>query len=353
MTSWTRIASASGSRTLRTTSRSDSRLMRVSAIVVAFGKDALLEDCLRSLDAALEAVEGETEVIVVLNRISDTARRELESSAQPRVLVDTGDNLGFAGGVAAGLARARGEWVAIINDDCVVEPEALAELLRAGSAGEDIGSVAAQILFAGAGGTINSAGIEVDELGVAHERLLGQPAAGSENEVVEVFGASGAAALYRRAMLEGVGGFDQSFFAYLEDADLAWRARMHGWRCVYAPRAVARHHHSETLGHRSSPKYYLVGRNRVRMLAKNATGAQLRRHGLSMIVYDLLYLTYVAATARTLAPLRGRLRGLREWGSYRSCGVPHRRAVRLRPPPGLRAALERDRAYGQTRPTTP
>lgn len=108
-------------------------------------------------------------------------------------------------------------------------------MLSAGEEGEDIGSVAAQVRFAERVDMINSAGIEVDELGIAYERLLGEPAAASEADVVDVFGASGGAGLFRRAKLDAVDEFDESFFAYLEDADLAWRARMQGWRSVYRP----------------------------------------------------------------------------------------------------------------------
>jgi GT2 family glycosyltransferase len=319
---------------------------RVSAIVLAFGKEALLDACLRSLDLALAEIAGPTELIVVVNRLSAEGRRQLERSTRDHVVVDPGRNLGFAGGVVAGLERARGDWIALVNDDCLVEPDALAELLAAGEQSDEIGSIAAQIRFAERADTINSAGLEVDELGVAYERLLGRPVSTSESEVVDVFGASGGAGLFRRAMLDSVAGFDESFFAYLEDADLAWRARMHGWRSVYAPRAVVEHHHSATLGHRSSEKYFLVGRNRVRMLAKNATRSQLLRRGPSIVAYDLAYVAFVAARARTLAPLRGRLSGLSEWRSYRAAGQPHRRPIRLAPSPGIRAALRRDRAYG-------
>jgi GT2 family glycosyltransferase len=314
----------------------------VSAIVVAFGKEAQLERCLRSLDTALAAVAGGSEAIVVLNQASDETRRLI---GETRIVVDPGRNLGFAGGVAAGLSRARGEWIALVNDDCLVDEGAVVELLAAGANAPDIGSVAAQIRFAGRPDTINSAGIEIDELGVAYERLLGE-AASAATDVEEVFGASAGAALYRRSMLEAVGGFDTSFFAYLEDADLAWRARMGGWRSVYAPGAVVLHDHSATLGHRSRQKYFLVGRNRVRMLAKNATRAQLLRHGAAMATYDLAYVLYVAARSGTLAPLSGRLRGLREWHTYRSAGAPLRRAAALARFRGLRAALQRDQAYG-------
>jgi GT2 family glycosyltransferase len=303
-------------------------LVRLSAIVVAYGKEELLGGCLESLEAALARVDGETELIVVVN--------------------DDETNLGFAGGVAAGLADAHGEWIALVNDDCTVEPDALTELLAAAAGRPDVGSVAAQVRFAGDEATINSAGLEIDELGVARERRLGEPVAEIDDEVVAVFGASAALALYRRAMLDAVGGLDTSFFAYLEDADLAWRARMAGWSCVLAPRAIGIHRHSATLGHGSKAKHLLVGRNRVRMLAKNASGRQLRRRLPAIVAYDLLYVAHAAVADRTLAPLDGRLRGIGDWRSYRRAGRARRREIELSPAPGVRAARRRTRVYRTT-----
>lgn len=317
----------------------------MSAVVLAYGKEALLREGLRALVPALERVPGEAELIVVGNQLSDEGRRVLRDTVPDAVLIEPGRNLGFAAGVTAALEQARGEWVALVNDDCVVEPESLAELLAAGAQGAGIGSVAAQVRFAARPEIINSAGLEIDELGIAYERLLGAPVTTSAPDTVEVFGASGATALYRRSMIDAVGGFDESFFAYLEDADLAWRARMRGWRCLYAPRAVSFHHHSVSLGHSSSGKHFLVGRNRVRMLAKNATTAQLVRWGLVMFCYDLAYVVFVAARGSTLAPLRGRLRGLREWRRYRAVGSADRTPVGLAAPTGLREALRRNRVY--------
>ena len=134
-------------------------------------------------------------------------------------------------------------------------------------------------------------------------------------------------------MLEQIGGFDDSFFFALEDADVAWRAQMQGWRCLYVPAAVVHHHHGATIAairKGSSLKQFHVGRNRVRMLAKNADAGQLRRYGLAMIGYDLAYVAFAAVTERTLAPLRGRVQGLREWrlpragarGGRWSCRLP-------------------------------
>jgi GT2 family glycosyltransferase len=312
-------------------------VVRLSAIVVAFGDETVREECLSRLSAGLARVDGGTELIVVANDGVGTARPGLTTVAGHA-------ELGFAGGVEAGLAVARGEWIALVNDDCAVEPDALGELLAAAALDPRIGSVAAQIRFAARPDTINSAGIDVDELGVARERRVGEPAGACETDPVEVFGASAALGLYRRAMLDEVGGLDPSFFAYLEDADLAWRARTAGWHCVLAPRAVAYHRHSPTLGHGSSAKHLLVGRNRVRLLARNATRRQLRRQLLRIVAYDLLYVGYSGVTGRTAAPLAGRLRGLREWRSDRAAaGAP--REVRLSRPPGFRAALRRNRAY--------
>jgi len=81
------------------------------------------------------------------------------------------------------------------------------------------------------------------------------------------------------------------------------------------------------------------------MLAKNATSAQLRRHGAAMIAYDLAYVSYAALRAGTLAPLRGRLDGIRDWRRYRALGRGTRRPVGFSPTGGLRTALRRDRAY--------
>src|SRR4029077_744727 len=124
-----------------------------------------------------------------------------------------------------------------------------------------------------------------------------------DREVVEVFGASATLALYRRAMLDAVGGLDVSFFAYLEDADLAWRARMAGWTCLLAPRAVGLHRHSVTLGHGSKAQHVCVWRDRVRVRATNAARRQLRRKLPAIVGYDLLYVTHAAVADRTLAPL--------------------------------------------------
>jgi GT2 family glycosyltransferase len=253
-------------------------------------------------------------------------------------------NRGYAGGLNAGLQIAGGEWILTVGDDATVQPGAVAAMLAAGSTASDVGAVAAKMLFADPrrDRIINSAGLEIDRLGIAVDRLIGAPEDSGEHGLTEVFGVSGGAALYRRRMLDDIGGFDATFGVYLEDADIAWRARIGGWRSLYEPAAVVLHHHSATTRHRSDYKSFHVGRNRVRMLARNATTSHLVRYAPLMLLYDLAYVAYGLAVDRTTAPLRGRARGVLEWRRYRAGFA--RRDVQLAPVRGLRAALRRNAA---------
>jgi GT2 family glycosyltransferase len=312
---------------------------------VTYRRPQLLLDCLGSITEAASDLDEHTEILVVDNGSGDETADLVRNRFPEAQLLVVEENIGFTPAVMRGIQCARGEWIALFNDDVVVERGALRELLAAARSDDSIGSVAAQLRFASRPNLINSAGIEVDQLGVAADRLLGRSIDESEREPTEVFGVSGGAALYRARMLDEVGGFDESFFAYLEDVDVAWRARMCGWRAFYAPAAVAYHHHSATLIHGSPLKHFLVGRNRLRLLAKNATRRQLTRFAVRMFTYDIAYVAFIGYRQRTLAPLRGRLSGARDWRRYRRAGAGARRPVPLARPLGLRAALARNRAW--------
>jgi GT2 family glycosyltransferase len=309
----------------------------VSAIVVTQHGGPLLDACLAALRTALAPLGPEAELIVVDNSAAGI------DAGEARV-VGEGRNLGFAGGVVRGLEAAAGDWVLLVNDDAEVEPGAVQALLAAGRAAPSTGTVTGQVRFHARPDVINTAGLVVDRLGVAYDRLAGAPARDG-GPVEEVFGASACVALYRRAMLDAIGGFDASFFAFGEDADVAWRARTAGWSCLYVPASVAYHHGSATAGEASPCKYFLVGRNRMRLLAKNATRGQLARWGCAMALYDIAYVLFVSVTDRTLSPLRGRLAGLREWRRYRRAGAGARGPAPLAPPTGALGAWRQRKAY--------
>lgn len=316
----------------------------ISLIVLAYRQREPLARCLDACVAAVAMVPELAELIVVDNGgLADFVRDCCPQAA----IIEPGENLGYAGGVQRGVAAARGTWIALVNDDVYLEAPALAALVAAGEADPRIGAVAAQVRFASAPDQINSAGIEVNTLGGASERFAGRPLSAA-TAAGPVFGASGSVVLYRAAMLEAIGGFDERFFAYLEDVDVAWRAQAAGWRAWYEPAAVAYHEGSASTGARAPQKYFLVGRNRVRLLARNATRRQIITALPGIALYDSAYVIYVALSDRTLAPLRGRLTGLREWRSFRRETNALRREVALTP--ALRGILEAwrmHRAYGR------
>ncbi|MGH2841705.1 MAG: glycosyltransferase family 2 protein, partial [Solirubrobacteraceae bacterium] len=296
----------------------------VSVVVVNHNGREWLRPCLESVRAALAATDAAAEVIVIDNASTDGSRDMLKDAFADVRVIAAETNVGFAGGAQIAIDESAGDWLFFVNNDAVVGRSAIAALLAEARRHADVGALAAQMRFAQRPEVVNSAGIEIDRLGSAIDVGLGTSAACLPQAPTEIFGASAGAALYRRAMLDQVGGFDASFFMYLEDADLAWRARARGWRCLQVPGAVVLHEHSRSAGHRSDFKYFLVGRNRMRMLAKNATAGHLARYWPAIALYDLAYVSYALAVDRSTAPLRGRVAGLREWRRYRVRGRPRR-----------------------------
>ena len=286
----------------------------VSVVIVTWNGLAHLETCLPAVLAQRLNSGDSLELIVVDNASSDGSIPFLEKFAERdgRVrLVRNASNLGFAGPNNQGIDVARGEFVATLNNDTLPEPDWLATLLDVARTDARIGSVASRMVFAHAPGIVQSAGISIDRAAIAWDRHVGLELSASDARVTEVFGASAGAALYRREMLQALGGFDARFFLYLEDVDLAWRARLAGWRAVHAPDGVVRHAHSASAVEGSPFKNWHLGRNKVWTTVKCYPGTGLRRYLAAVMAYDLASLPYTMATKRDASPLTGRLSALR------------------------------------------
>lgn len=225
-------------------------------------------------------------------------------------LIRNAHNNGFAPACNQGLALCSAPWVVMLNNDTRPEAAWLQQLLEAAHSGERVGMVASKMLRSQQPNQIDSAGIAVDWTGIAWDWRGGEPDQPDERAIVEIFGPCGGAALYARSLLESLGGFDEAFFAYLEDVDLAWRARLLGWRCLFQPQARLLHAHSSTLGDASPFKRFLLGRNKVWLLAKNLPDRDLAAHWPAIVGYDALAVGYAAARRGDFAALRGRLAGL-------------------------------------------
>ena len=149
------------------------------------------------------------------------------------------ENLGFAGGVNAGLRAARGDLLLLINDDAFVEPSFVAALLDVMTQRPDIGAAGGVLLLAHRPTIVASAGIRVRRDWLALDVWPGRRADELPTDPQPIMGASGGAALYRRGLLEDIGLMEPNFFNYLEDVDLAWRALLRGWQTVVSQHAHA------------------------------------------------------------------------------------------------------------------
>lgn len=243
--------------------------IRVTVAIPTLAADSKLADCVASLAAQ---TRRDVAVVVVDNSGRQLARRRLEARDNLRV-IENEANVGFGAAINQVYRGSSCPYLATLNDDATADPEWLDELVATLEAAPAAGMCASQVRLLGSG-KIDSAGMLICADGSSKQRgHLDDPA--KYGAVQEVLLPSGSAALYRRAMLDEIGGFDEDFFLYCEDTDLGLRARWAGWSCLYAPRAVVRHHYSHTAGRATPLKAYYVERNRLFVLAKNFPAADL------------------------------------------------------------------------------
>ncbi len=278
----------------------------ISVIIVNFNGIKYLEQCLSSL--ALQTF-CDYEVIVVDNASSDGSLAYLEEYFPDAKLVQSRENLGFAGGVNAGIRVASGEYIMTLNNDTRVDPDCLFQLLAAMDQDESVGMVAAKMLFFDR--RINSTGICISRSGAAWDRGMYEEDTGQYDRIEEVFGPCGGAALYRRLMLEEVGLFDEDFFLYMEDVDLAFRARLLGWRCVYTHHARVYHIHGGTAGIGSELAVYYGNRNILWYVLKDYPARILITSLPWIIGRNLAVIPYYMIKGRGLAILKSKIGALR------------------------------------------
>lgn len=238
----------------------------VTVIVVNWNNRDLLRECLFSLR---RQTYTNFHIIVVDNGSRDGSLQMLDGEFGGfAYLIKNTRNFGFCRAVNQGIRASKSDYVALLNNDAEAHPAWLEEMVRAVERTNDIGMCAAKILKYDQPEIIDKVGHLMYPDGQNRGRGTGQVDRGQFDADEEAFFPDGCAALYRRAVFETAGMFDEDFFAYGDDAEMGMRARLAGWRTVYAPRAVVYHHHSQTLGAYSPEKIFFVERNRLWLAIK-------------------------------------------------------------------------------------
>jgi hypothetical protein len=251
-----------------------SELPQVSIIIPHHAGTEILLACLASI--ASDPSYPASETVIVDNGSSDGSVEEARRRFPGIRVIRLEKNQGYAGGCNRGIEATRGKYLLFLNNDTELEPGWLRELVRAAEADPGVGACQPKIRslreparfeYAGAAGGL----MDVYCYPFSRGRLMDhvEEDRGQYDDAAEIFWASGVCMLVRRSALEQTGAFDEVFFAYMEEIDLCWRLRLHGFRSVYVPGAVVYHIGGYSLDKRVLKRMYLNHRNSLSMLLKN------------------------------------------------------------------------------------
>jgi GT2 family glycosyltransferase len=275
----------------------------ISIVLPNYNGARFIESCLRSLQSQTYT---KIEIVVVDNASKDQSAEIIRAVAPEAILLREAHNLGFAGGANAGIRACHGEWIAILNNDTEAAEDWLAECINAMQRQPDATFLAGRILEFSDRGRLFSAGDCYLRAGIGYRRGQERRDCEEFQRECEIFAASGCASLFRRTVLEEMNGYDEDFFAYLEDVDLGLRLQAAGYRGYYVPQAKVYHHGAGTSGGEFSPlAVRLRTRNSLLLLLKSVP-AMIALRCLPMIfAAQASWLFRVIAHKRLISYLRG------------------------------------------------
>jgi GT2 family glycosyltransferase len=245
----------------------------ISIIIVNWNGARHLPACLNALRAQ---ADRDFEVIVADNASRDESRQLLARDYAEVKVVALPENRGFTGGNNAGIRAAHGEFIILLNNDTEVDPHWLEEIRATFERHPEAGLVASKMKLFDHRDTFHTAGDFYRLDGIPGNRGVWEVDRGQYDREEYVFSACGGSAAYRKAMLDQIGLLDEDFFYSCEDIDLAWRAQLAGWKCVYAPKAIVYHKLSATGGGATASFY--DGRNSLYVIAKNYPSSLWKRY---------------------------------------------------------------------------
>jgi GT2 family glycosyltransferase len=278
----------------------------VSIGIVTWNSAGVIERCLAAIR---QQTHPAIELLVVDNGSTDGTPRLLEHDTSERERLPLDRNVGFAAAHNLAIRKTSGDFYLALNPDVFLSPAFVATLVEATAQDPRIGAATGKLLSADDPTRIDSAGIYLLPAQRHLDRGQGERDQGQYQQAELVFGATGAAALYRRAMLDdvkiGAEYFDEDFFAYREDADLAWRAQLFGWDCLYSPSATALHVRRVTPDRRGSLPAAINRmsvRNRFFLRIKNQPLSQAARFAAPALWRDTQVLVYTLFVEHSSLP---------------------------------------------------
>ena len=257
--------------------------MKVSVVIPNFNGKHFLKDCLASLSDQDEYIN---EVIIIDNGSTDGSQDFIKNEIIANLnftddfnfkidLIENKDNLGFSTAVNQGIKNSTSELVFLINNDVEVDKDCIPNLIKCINSREDIFSVASKMIQSNNRELIDDAGDEYTILGWT-KKMGNNKNIANFNQAREIFSSCGGAALYKKAIFEEIGYFDENFFAYMEDVDIGYRAMIEGYKNSYCPNAQVFHVGSGTSGSKYNEfKIKLAARNNVFLPYKNMIIPQL------------------------------------------------------------------------------
>jgi GT2 family glycosyltransferase len=276
---------------------------RVTVVIPNWNGERFLKLC---LDSLRDQSFRDFETLLVDNGSTDGSLGFVAGNFPEVKLVALGENRGFAGAVNAGIMASETELVVLLNNDTEQDPGWLEALVRAADSHPEAGLFASKLVDFYDRRLLDGAGDAMRLSGLPYRLGHGERDRGQFDTPGYAFGACAAAALYRRAMLDEVGLFDEDFVSYCEDGDLSFRAQLAGYRCFYVPDSVVYHMGSaSTGGKRSQTATRLGTRNSFSLLVKNLPLSVVPHVLPFFVLGQLARLLTAAATGSLRAHLEG------------------------------------------------
>lgn len=265
-------------------------MLNVTVIIPNYNGKNFLKEVLQSLNNQNHPFE----VTIIDNASSDGSVNYIKENYPQFKIIENKENLGFAAAVNQGIKASKSEYIFLLNNDTELESSCISNLITCIEKDENIFAVSSKMIQSHDRNKVDDAGDEYTIFGWTKRVGYGR-SHDLYNQEREIFSACAGAALYRRSIIDEIGLFDENFFAYMEDVDISYRARIRGYKCIYCPNAVVYHIGSGSSGSRYNEfKIRLAARNNIYVPYKNMPWPQLAVNSIFLITgYLLKYLFFL------------------------------------------------------------